>query len=224
MRKIFDLINSNLFYSKLKQSVLGSESLAHPQIITISRETGSGGGTIAYLLADKLGQPWKVYHEEIVNEIAEKTHLEKELISEIDEHRTPFIEQIMLDFFGKRYLNLGAYHKQLARILSAIGQRGKAIVIGRGANFLLPSSLKIRIICDMKHRVERLMKIRNLSRNEAKKIIQTSDKKRYELIKALYGHDVKKAHHYDLVIRIDKNLTIEDAVEVILAAAERRFK
>ena len=224
MRKIFDLINSNLFYSKLKQSLSESKNLGRPHIITISRETGSGGRTIAHLLVEKLGAPWKVYHEEILSEIAKKTHLEKELISEVNEQRLPFIEQIMMDFFGKKYLNLNAYHKQLTRILSVIGQRGDAIIIGRGASFLLPSSLKVRIICEMNKRVERLMKLRNLSRNEAIKLINESDKKRSSLIKALYNHDVKKAHHYDLVIRIDNNLTIEDAVEIILAAAKQRFK
>ena len=90
-------------------------------LITISRETGSGGRPIAYLVAKKLGRPWKVFHKEIIDDLAKGTHLEKKLVKEIDENKIPLIEEVIGDFFGKRYLNLSNYYKHLVEILTTIG-------------------------------------------------------------------------------------------------------
>ena len=39
-----------------------------PPVITISREWGSEGSTIAYDLQKKLGEPWRVWDKQIIEE------------------------------------------------------------------------------------------------------------------------------------------------------------
>ena len=78
-----------------------------------------------------------------MEEIAKETRLEKELIEEVDEAQIPVITQLVDNILGKKYLDLSSYYKHLIRILSTIGQRGHAIIIGRGANFLFPQALKV---------------------------------------------------------------------------------
>lgn len=75
-------------------------------LITISQERDSGGKIIAYQVTKKLGGRWRVYHKEIIDEIAKNAHLKKELIQEIDEKKLFLIDQIIDDFFGKKYLSL----------------------------------------------------------------------------------------------------------------------
>lgn len=223
MKKFFELINRNLNIARLSQFIQKDSGKKAP-LITISREMGSGGRPIAYLVAKKLRRPWRVYHEQIVDEIAKQTNLEKELVREIDEKNLPLVEELVADFFGKRYLNLGSYYKQLVKILSTIGQRGKAVIVGRGANFLFPQALKVRIICEMEQRIKWEMEYEKLSNKQAVVRIEKSDQERDEFIKAVFGHDQRKAHHYDIIIRTGSYVSLEDASDLIVKLAKRRFR
>ncbi len=222
MKKIFQLINKNL--SLFVAGSSANKSLVIFPIITISRESGSGGRLIAYLVTKKLGKKWRVYHKEIIDKIAKQTNQEKVLIHEIDEKKISLVDELIGDFFGKRYLSLSTYYKNLVKVLSEIAQRGYVVIVGRGAEYLLPEALKIRIICEMEQRIKWEMKFEGLSRQQAILKIEKSDDQRGEFTKTLYHHDIKKAHHYDLVIRTGPNLSIEDAAELIVKAAKRRFK
>ncbi len=222
MKKIFQLINTNLrrLFNLQKNKV---PLVKNPPLITISREKGSGGRIIAQLVTKKLGSPWKLYHKEIIEEIAKNSRLEEKLVKEIDEKKLSLIEEMINDFFGKKYLSLTRYQKLLARIIAKIAQRGYAVIVGRGAEYLAPFALKVRIICEMEQRIKNLMKYEKLTHDEAINLIEKSDKERSDFIRALYHHDIKKAHHYDLVIRTGPNLLIEDAAQIIILAAKRRF-
>jgi len=222
MKKLFELINQNFRSSRLFGFLQQHENNDLP-LITISREKGSGGRPIAFLVAKKLGKPWRVFHKDIVEHIAKEANLEKELIEEVDESNKPLIEQIIDNVMGKQYINLPGYYKHLVRILSTIGNRGHAIIIGRGANFLFPKALKVRIICVMEERIRKVMKYEKVTRREAIELIDTSDKKRSEFTRSLFQHDPRKAHHYDLIIRTCHNVSLEDAADLIVKAAKQRF-
>lgn len=224
MKKLFDLINKNVFLSRLGGLIKREEEKKQLPLITISREYASGGSIIASEVAKKLGKPWKAYHEEIVDRMAKESNLEKKLVEEADERKLSLVEEIIDDFFGKRYLNLSSYYKQLVKILSTIGNRGYGIIVGRGGNFLFPQSLKVRIIGDMDYRINISMKIHKISRARARRMLEASDRKRKEFSQALFQHDPRKAHHYDLIICISETLPIDEATNLIVTAVRRRFK
>lgn len=223
MIKLYQLIQKNLpktiFTSKDKAKIRGPLP-----VITISREMGSGGKAIANLISKRLGEPWKVYDHEIIDEIAKEAHLEKKLIESIDERRLPLVDELIMEIFGRRYVNMSGYYKHLVKVLSLIGQKGHAIILGRGANFIFPHALKIRIICDMNQRVAWEMTYEQITRTEAIKRIDESDDERRSFVQSLFNHDPRKAHHYDMVIRTGPNLTIEDATDLIVDLAKRRFR
>ena len=221
MKRMFKLINKNL--SAFFQPGSQKPTKGPKPIITISREKGSGGYPIGLSVAKKLGHPWKVYHREIIDQIAKESKLKKALIKEVDEKKLTFVEKIIDDLFGKRYLTLSEYYRYLIKILSIIGQRGHAVIIGRGANFLFPDALKIRIVCRMKDRIENLKKFLNLSEEQAKDQIEESDEKRQAFIKAVYGKNAKDPHNYDLIICTGPNLSIDDAASLIVIEARKRF-
>lgn len=222
MKKIFQLVNKNI--SSLKSSLIKEKDLCHLPIITISREMGSGGRLIAYLVAKKLGNKWQIYHKDLIDKIAHQSHLERELIKDIDERRIGLVDEIISNIFGKRYPSLTTYYKHLVKILFQISQRGYAVIVGRGAEYVIPQALKIRIICEMEQRIKWEMEFEKLTRSQAAARIDRSDESRKDFIEALYKHDPKKAHHYDLVIRTGPDLSLEDAAELIVKAARIRFK
>jgi cytidylate kinase len=221
MKKLYELIQKNLLFpfSPIKTTFKGPLP-----IITLSREMGSGGKAIANLVARRLGGKWKVYDKEIVDNIAKETKLEKKLIESIDEKRIPLVDELVTEIFGRRFLNMSGYYRHLIKTLSLIGQRGYAIVLGRGANFIYPHALKIRVICEMSQRIAWEMTYEGITRAEAMARINESDEERKKFVEAIFSHDPKKAHHYDLVIRTGPNLMIEDATDLIAELAKRRFK
>ena len=193
-------------------------------VITISREMGAGGHPIAELVVKNLGPPWKLYHENLIDKIAKSVKLQKELIQEIDERKRPMVEELIYDILGKRYLSLSKYYRHLVKTLATIGKRGYAVIVGRGANFILKDALKVRVICEMQQRIEWEIEFEKISREEAIKRIKESDKKRYEFVKTLFNHDIRKAHHYDLIIKTSKKLSIYDAADAIVMIAKRRVR
>ena len=187
MKRIFELINRNLFVDKIREMLRKEPSTTHDlPLITISREMGSGGRPIAHMVAKKLGKPWKVYHEEIVDEIAKQTKLEKLLVKEIDEKRLPLIEEMIGDIFGRRYMNFESYHKHLIKILLSVGHLGSAIIMGRGAHYLFPHALKVRLIAEMPQRLKWITQFEHVSQFEAAKRIDRSDKERGEFERTVY--------------------------------------
>lgn len=221
MKRIFDLINKN-FNSSLLTGLKKRGNDITP-VIVISREKGSGGRPIAYLVTKLLGAPWKIYHKDIIDEMAEETTLEKKVVEDVDEAKTPIMTQLLNNIFGKKYLTLNEYYKHLLHILAIIGNRGHAVIVGRGANFLFPHALKVRIVSTMKTRIEWVMKYEKISYKEAVRRIEESDRKRVEFTKTLFQHDQQKAHHYDLVIRTGDELSVEDAADLIVYLAKKKF-
>ncbi len=222
MKRIFELINRNLEGTALHR--IYTNKHGHPPIITISREQGSGGRPIAYLIAKKLKSPWRVYHKDIVDEISNETTLDPELVEQLDEHQSSAIKELLNTIFGKKFLSMNSYYKHLLHILASIGTRGNAIIIGRGANFLFPDALKIRIVSSMEDRIQAMMKYEHISAREAKKQIAASDLERNKFAQELFQHDPRKSHHYDLVIRTGKNIDVEAAADMIVALAKKKFK
>jgi cytidylate kinase len=222
MKRLFELINRNFEGTSLhRPSHYKSFNLP---IITISRERGSGGRPIAYLVAKKLKSPWRVYHKDIVEEIAHETALDPELVEQLDEHQSSAIKETLNTVFGKKFLSMNAYYKHLLHILATIGARGNAVIMGRGANFLFPGALKVRIVSAMEDRIQSMMKYEHISAKEAKKQIDASDAERNKFAMELFQHDPRKAHHYDLVIRTGKDIDMEDAADIIVALAKKKFK
>lgn len=224
MKKLFELINHNMFQSsKQPLNVDDLHDASHP-LITISREYGSGGSVVARKVAARLGKQWKIYHKELVDEIAKEARLEKKLIRAVDEKQVPPVEEIIGDLFGKRYMTLQNYHKHLIKILSVIGARGNAIIIGRGAHFIFPNALKIRVIADTEWRVGTVMKYENVSRRRAEFIISKKDKEREDFNRSLFRSTIHNPYQFDLTIKTGRDLSIQDAVTMVLTIAKRRFK
>ena len=221
MKRLFELINRNVEGELLRK--MQKNKHLHLPIITISREQGSGGRPIAFLVAKKLKTPWRVFHKDIVDEIAHETALDPKLVDRLDEHQSNAIKELLDTIFGKKFLSVNSYYKHLLHILASIGTRGYAVVMGRGANYLFPDALKIRIVSSMEDRIQAMMKYEHISARVAKKQVEKSDEERATFTKELFQHDPRKAHHYDLVIRTGKNIDVEEAAEMIVSLAKKKF-
>lgn len=221
MEKFYKIFQKNFFPQIKKSSQRPSGPLP---LITISREMGSGGKSTANLIASLLGKPWKVYDHELIDKIAKNKDLEEELIQSVDPKRLLLADIIISKTFGKRFSHLSGYQRHLIKVMTLVGLKGYAIILGRGANFLFPHALNIRMICQLDQRIIWQMTYEHISKVEAVKRIEDSDKERREFVESLFNHNHCRAYHYDLVIRTGSNITVEDAANIIIDLANRKLR
>ena len=119
------------------QSPAGLPACALPAV-TISRETGAGGITIAQLIADyllanqKTGQvPWTVFDRNLVAEVIEEHKLPNTASQYMQEDRRPAISDAVEALLGLHPGNWTLIEHTSHTILN-LARRGHVILVGRG--------------------------------------------------------------------------------------------
>lgn len=222
--KIFEIINKNLQTSINFPYLKRAEENKILPIITISREKGAGGRIVAKKLAKKLGKKWDYFDKDIVEKIAEESKTSTKRVKEIEEKHIPYFQDFIESWIDENGFNLNTYHKNLVKVLYELGNRGNAIILGRGANFIFNNALKVRIIADRDQRIKWLMQYEKMTEKAAKKDIEETDKETNKFIADLYNKDITDSKNYDLVIKTSPSLPVEEAVDIIARVAKKRFK
>jgi len=123
-------------------------------VITISREPGSGGRIVATVLAEKIG--FDLFHQEIINEMAESAQVSSRVLETLDEKGLSVLEEWITSLVDKRHLWPDQYLRHLMKVIGTIGKHGSAVIVGRGANFVLPPEgrIRVRIVAPLDVRVK----------------------------------------------------------------------
>lgn len=205
------------FFISLQQRKFAEEKLDSPRkrafVITMSRQHGCYGAETALELQKLLGRGWVVFHREILEAIAKDSGIEKGYLEQFDYKSISWIEEI-INGFNKPHVNEQTYLSYLKKFLTSISEKGKVIVIGRGANFILKDALHIRLVSPLETRVKNLMELNKYTGSEARQALVEADGQRKTYIMKLFGADIDNPINYDLVINT-KNLTFKDVAKVI---------
>jgi cytidylate kinase len=185
--------------------------------ITISRQAGAGGSEIARILAKKTKMD--LMAGQIIQRVAESSKMSTKVVETLDEKAVTTMESWINSMFVSRHLWPSDYLKHLTMVMGTIGKHGNAIVVGRGAGYILPpeTTFRVKIIAPLEYRIETMMHIRNLSRAEAQKYIEQRDADRIAFVRKYFQTDAMEPTNYDLVINTEK-VGIEGAVDTILIA------
>lgn len=196
----------------------------HPsdlEVITISRTTGCGARDISDKLAKDLG--YTVWDSEIMAQIFDSIKLSKSKLHLVDERAFSNYKNFAGDAFSFNCMNNFTYMKELTKILYNICLDNKAIIIGRGANFLIKDALHVRLDADINKRIPKIAADLKSSRIIAKDYILKTDKKRTDFINKCFGKDTVRNFRYDLTIDTD-NFSYDDVCEIIKVAMELHKK
>jgi cytidylate kinase len=187
--------------------------------VAISREAGSRGGTIGRRAGRKLG--WQVYHQELLEYLAQERHLGRELFAALDDPAAAWVEERLSQVPAASASSQQAPVRDLARIILAIGARGEAIIIGRGAGCLLPadSTLHVRIVAPFEDRVAYLSQLERLTREQAAEQVRLRDAERAAFVAEHFHRQAGEVHQYDLVL--NSSLLGEDLSAELIAQAAR---
>lgn len=219
--------DSRLVDQRVTESILRLRSIEEIQrrertravlpVVTISRQMGTGGSEVAQKLVEILGPPWRVWDQQIIDAIANHAEVRKEMVQSLDEQAQSEIETVVKSLLGVGVIESPSYHKHLAEVLLTIERAGFAIILGRGANFLLPRALRVRLKASLPVRIERVMKQMNLTREQAERVIHQSDRQRAAFVKQMFGRQIDEEGAYDLIIHTD-DLSPEGAARIIHTA------
>ena len=185
--------------------------------ITISREPGSGGRVVAKQLAAKLD--FKVFHQEVLLEIAKRADVSDKLLATLDEKGLTVLEDCISALVYDRHLWPDEYLKHLMKVIGAIGEQGSTIIVGRGANFVVPlqNRLRVRIVAPQKVRIANVARIFEVTTEDARRRIIRTESDRRAFIRKYFNADITDPINYDVVINTG-GLEMDKAVEAVIAA------
>ena len=186
-------------------------------IITISRQAGSGGRLLANTLAARLDL--RVHDQSLVEKIARDSNLEKEFIADLDENEISQARLWIKGVLNQRIFLRNQYHMALIKVVSSLAAQGNAVFLGRGANLILGSNatLRIRLVASYQTRLKNILSRTNLSRPEARILLEETDRKRSQFIRKVFREEPSHPESYDLILNTDR-LQPESLVELTLLA------
>jgi cytidylate kinase len=186
-------------------------------IITISREPGSGGRIVAQKLAAILNV--EVFHQEVLHEMAKRAEVSEQMLATMDERGLSILEDWISSLVYDRHMWPDEYLNHLMNVIGTIGKHGRAVVVGRGANFILPPEqrLRVRITAPRKFRIQNVAREFNLAEGEAKRRVIQTESDRKAFIRKYFNSDIADPDNYDLIINTE-TLSLDAASKVIAAA------
>jgi cytidylate kinase len=190
-------------------------------VITISRLPGSGANTLAKNLADDLHMD--LFDNEIVAAVAKSSQVGESVIASLDEQDRSILDDWIGAGQKKFHLWSDEYLAHLTKVVGAIAAHGHAIIVGRGAGYILPGNvcLRLLIVAPLDVRISNVMHAYNVSDKEAEIRITKTEKERRAFIKKYYNADLTDPVNYDLTLNT-AHYNAGSAVKIIREAFNSR--
>jgi cytidylate kinase len=180
-------------------------------VITVEREYGSGGGTIAKLLAERLG--WSLWDREITNEIARRLKCDAHSVEEREERLDPTFYRLFKVFMRGSYeasfsgsnvelLDADGLFRLFESVVKEMAGRGNCVIVGRGGSYFLrdyKDVLRVFVYAPLEDKIRRLT-AQGKSLEEAEELVATVDQERAAFVKKYHGKTWPLRELYHLMI------------------------
>ena len=201
----------------------------HVPAVTISRQSGAGGTSVAYKLAELLQArlpgktcPWTVFDRNLVEKVLEDHHLPGRLARFMPEDKVSAIADAVEEVLDLHPASSSLVHQMTETILE-LAELGNVILVGRGANVItasLPNVFHVRLIGSLERRLERVQARHRISREAARKFIRKEDTGRRRYLLRYLGKAIDDPLLYHLIINTDW-VPVDQAAELIAHAMLR---
>jgi len=195
-------------------------------IITIGRESGSGGLEVGKKLAGLLGV--KCYDKEILTEAAKASGFAEQVFKEYDENS----KKNMLFAWTSGFSSIG-YSMPLStqiylaqfQAIREMAAKGPAVFVGRCSDYVLKDLgyclVNLFIHAPIEARIERISATMNIDAEHAEEFIRKTDKERASYYNYYTDHKWGRIENYDMVIDSSK-IGIDQTVKLIADYIEIR--
>ena len=178
-------------------------------IICISRQFGTGGHTIGFELAQRLGIAY--YDKKLITLAAQKSGLSDEFIANNEQRvRSGFMQNLAASaayssgFFSSQYLPLSeSIFISEAQVIRDIAAKESAVIVGRCADYILrdrKDCLHVFICSDMASRARRIVERYGQTQKAPEKRLAEKDQKRKVYYKNYTGRVWGQAQNYDICL------------------------
>ena len=189
-------------------------------MITVSRECGSGGTRLAEQLAESLD--YAFFDRQVMHEIAQSAQISDRLLNSLDEKGLNMVEEWIAALIQDRHLWPDQFMRHLMKVIGTIGKNGRAVVVGRGAHFVLPpdQTLRLRVIASLEKRVASIAERYNLSNEDARTRVFKTDADRRAFSRKYFYSDLSDPLRYDLILNMDQ-MGVNSAAQAVKGALEQ---
>ncbi len=197
-------------------------SVAAPPLptVTLSRDHGSGGDTVARLLAERLGV--EIYDRQILDAVAEAANARPELMAQLDEKVERRKDSWFYALFTGQNAFMTSYRHHLVNVLLGLSAQG-GIIVGRGAHFVLANHpvLRLRIVGSEQRCAERLAAAGAQDEQAAREEVRRINAEREKFLWNLFRQRLNTPSRFDLVLNTDHFRDDWDAVTELVIQAMR---
>jgi cytidylate kinase len=169
------------------------------RLITIEREYGCGAAAIAAQLAEHLG--WKLWDQLLTEEIARLAKVDPSAVMRCDERMDSRFHRLAKSFWRGSYERSSALGNQMfdtdrmtsmmQETMNKIGREGNAVVVGRGAPYLLrenPDAFHVFLYAPRSEKIRRIIADGH-SEEDAIERVDSVDRERIAYVKHYFNAD-----------------------------------
>ncbi len=199
-------------------------------LITISRQYGAGGSAVAAKVAEELG--WRVVDNELVQRVAARAGLAPEDVAVREERVPTFIERLAQTVVAATpelpvppaaggtvdALSESDLVRITERVVQEIAAEGRVVVVGRAAPAVLArqaDALHVKVVAPRDYRIRIAAERLAVPREEAARILDTTDKMRARYHREYYDRDWSDPVNYHMVLNTG-TLGVDGAAGVIV--------
>jgi cytidylate kinase len=223
MTSIEALVNRQLLRSAVRREETAGGTVAVAptrtvlRVITISRQSGSGGHTLARRLADDLD--FEFIDHQILDYIVQNSGVRDQLIQSLDERTRSGVDLWVEGVLRGRYVDQPEYAHLLIKSVMALAEHGDTVILGRAANVILRGrgGLHVRVIAPRELRVANLVNHAGMTLHEATHRVIESDEQRRRFYSENFGIEVDDPLDYDLTINTGR-MSLAPAEQAIVEA------
>lgn len=188
--------------------------------ICISRQVGAEGKRVAEALSERLG--WPVFDREILDLMAGNDTVRRQVYGSMDGRDLSWWEEALRSLMQSEFVR-NDYFRKLSETVLSLARQSNCILVGRGADLLLPASMgfRVRLAAPIAVRVSRFADMHCLTANEAKEYIERMEAERLRYFRNHFGAKPDDPTRFDMVITLGR-FTCDEAADLILKARSMR--
>jgi cytidylate kinase len=190
--------------------------------VAISRMPGAGGAEVGRRVAEALD--YGFFGRETVDEMGRGLGVDDWLMSGLDEHVRNAIDRFVLDFFSHRRFTESDYLRHVTRAIATLGRRGSAVIVGRGAAFILSAeeALRVLLVAPRPARIKRYAEVREITPDQAARMLERAEEQRDDFVQVQFGVRQDDPILYDLVINTAR-FGFDNSANLIVEALRSRL-
>ena len=195
-------------------------------VITISRQYGAGGKTLAKMLAKELG--YTFVDADIIKMIAKEANVSPEWVESVEKDAGTRFSKIITSMIAKHlvdqvlkdekgYIDDEKYLDYLVLIITKIADENNAVILGRGSQYILnnhPDAFHLFLIRELENRVKFIIENYKLTDQQARQVVNDEDKRRLNYFSRLGKKDFDNPSLYHMVLNMNR-MDINKAFQLI---------